>query len=159
EHGHRPLKDLQRAHIRSIIGAKANTPEAANNLLKVLRVLLDYAVSEDMIASNPALHVKRYTSKGEGIHAWGEAEVAQFEAHHPIGSKARLALSLLLYTAQRRGDVVRMGWQHLKGDAIAVRQEKTDRPLLTPLHPELARAGMGAENQSHFFDARARQAV
>ena len=52
EHGHRPLKDLQSCHIRHIIGAKANTPEAANNLLKVLRVVLDYAVSEGMIIAN-----------------------------------------------------------------------------------------------------------
>ena len=34
EHGDRPLKDLQSSHLRSIIGAKANTSEAANNLLK-----------------------------------------------------------------------------------------------------------------------------
>ena len=140
EHGHRLLKDLQTSHVRHIIGAKKETPEAANNLLKVLRVVLDYGVSEGLIASNPAIHVKRYTSKGEGIHTWSEAEVAQFEARHPIGSKPRLALALLLYTAQRRGDVIRMGWQYLQGDAIALRQEKTDSPLLIPVHPELARA-------------------
>jgi integrase len=138
EHGHRPLKDLQSFHVRSIIGAKADTPEAANNLLKVLRVVLDYAVSEGMIASNPATHLKRYSSKGEGIHTWSEAEVRQFEARFPIGSKPRLALALLLFTAQRRGDVVRMGWQHLLTDSITVRQEKTDNPLLIPVHPELA---------------------
>src|SRR5262249_45736415 len=140
EHGHRLLKDLQSAHIRHIIGAKANTPEAANNLLKVLRVVLDYAVSGGMIPANPAIHVKRYTSKGEGIHTWTESEVVKFETHHPIGSKARLALALLLYTLQRRGDVVRMGWQHLQDGSIAVRQEKTDSPLLIPIHPELAQA-------------------
>jgi integrase len=140
EHGHRPLKDLQPTHIRKIIGAKSDTPEAANNLLKVLRTILKYAVSERMITSNPATDVKRYTSRGDGIHAWTEKEVAQFEAHHAIGRKARLAFALLLYTAQRRGDVVRMGWQHVHGDAIAVRQEKTDTPLLIPIHPELARA-------------------
>src|SRR6516165_10526250 len=31
EHGHRLLKDMQRGHIRHILGAKASTPEAANN--------------------------------------------------------------------------------------------------------------------------------
>lgn len=108
EHGHRPLKDLQSAQIRSIIGAKANTPEAANNLLKFLRVILNYAVSERMIASNPAIGVKRYRSKSEGIHTWTEAEVEQFEACHPIGNKARLAFELMLCTAQRRSDAVRM---------------------------------------------------
>jgi integrase len=140
EHGHRPLNDLQGAHIRHVIGAKANTPEAANNLLKILRVVLHYAVSEGMIASNPAMNVKRYRSKGDGIHTWSEAEVSQFEARFPIGSKPRLALALLLYSAQRRGDVIRMGWQHLKDDSIAVRQEKTDSPILIPVHPELAHA-------------------
>src|SRR5271165_4429642 len=42
EHGDKPIARLGRAHIKDIIGAKANTPEAANNLLKVLRVLLAY---------------------------------------------------------------------------------------------------------------------
>src|SRR5262249_8860957 len=59
EHGRKPLARLERAHIKDIIGGKANTPEAANNLLKVLRVLLGYAVEIGMIASNPAIGVKR----------------------------------------------------------------------------------------------------
>ena len=42
-----------------------------------------------------------------------------------------------LYTAQRKGDVIKMGWQHITGDSIAVRQEKTGTPLLLPIHPEL----------------------
>ncbi len=139
-HGSKPLKGLGRAHISEIIGAKANTPEAANNLLKVLRVLLAYAVDQGMIESNPAIRVKKYRSHGEGFHTWSEDEIAQFHAKHPTGTRAGLAFALLLYTAQRRGDVVRMGWQHVKGDEIAVRQEKTDTPLLIPMHPELMQA-------------------
>jgi integrase len=138
EHGHRSVKDLQTTHVRSIIGRKANTPESANNLLKVLRVILNFAAGEGMIANNPALAVKRYKSRGEGTHSWIETEVAQFAARHPIGSKARLALELTLSTGQRRSDVVRMGWQHVQGDCIAVRQEKTDEPLLIPIDAELA---------------------
>jgi integrase len=140
EHGDKPVARLGRAHIKDIIGAKAHTPEAANNLLKVLRVLLNYAVSLDMIASNPAVSVRRYRSGREGFHAWSEAEIVQFQAKHPIGTPARLALALLLYTAQRRSDVVQMGWQHVEGDAIKVRQQKTDTPLLIPMHPELQKA-------------------
>src|SRR5262249_40132980 len=99
EHGKKPVALLGRAHIKQIIGAKSGTPEAANNLLKVLRVLLGHAVDIDMIASNPAINVQRYASKGEGIHTWSEVEVAQFEAHHPVGSKARLALAPALHRA------------------------------------------------------------
>jgi integrase len=83
--------------------------------------------------------VKRYKSRADGFHTWSEDEIAAFETHHPIGSKPRLALALLLYTAQRVSDVTRMGYQHIRGDRIAVRQQKTDAPLLIPMHPELMR--------------------
>lgn len=139
-HGNKPLKGLDRRHIGAIIGAKADTPEAANNLLKVLRVLLSYAVDQDMIETNPATNVKKYRSRGEGFHPWSEDEITRFQERHRPGTRADLALSLLLYTAQRRSDVVHMGWQHVDGDTIKVRQDKTDVPLVIPMHPELKRA-------------------
>jgi integrase len=140
QHGTKPVARLTRAHIKDIIGAKADTPEAANSLLKVLRVILKYAIEDGMIANNPAVGVKRYRSRGEGIHTWTEDEIAQFLARHPINTRAGLALALLLYTVQRRGDVIRLGWQHIKGDVIALRQNKTDEPLHLPMHPELLHA-------------------
>jgi integrase len=140
EHGNKQVGRLEHVHVASMIAAKADTPEAANNLLKVLRHLLDHAVALKMIAQNPALGVRRFKRKGDGIHTWSEDEVAQFEAQHPLGSRAHLALALLLNTGQRLGDMVGMGWQHVRGDKIAVRQEKTDAPLLIPIAPELARA-------------------
>ena len=45
--------------------------------------------------------------------------------------------AICLYTTQRISDVVGMGWQHVKGNRIAVRQIKTDTPLLIPMHPEV----------------------
>lgn len=140
QHGHRLLKDLQVAHLKIIIGEMADRPEAANNLLKVLRVVLNFAVGNALIAHNPAMHVKHYTSRSEGFHTWSETEVSQFQQRHPLGSKARLALELLLSTGQRRGDMVKMGWQHIEGDCIAVRQEKTNEPLLIPIDAPLAAA-------------------
>jgi integrase len=35
-------------------------------------------------------------------------------------------MMLALYTGQRRGDLVRMGWQHLNGNRICVRQQKPE---------------------------------
>ena len=140
EHGDKPLKGLGRAHIKAMIGTKALTPEAANNLLKVLRTLLSYAADMEMLPTNPALGTKGYKSEGEGFHTWTESEVGQFQIRHPIDTRAGLALALLLYTGQRRGDVVKFGWQHLRGDVIIVRQEKTDAALEIPMLSELARA-------------------
>jgi integrase len=125
-------RNLKRKHIEAWVAAKANTPHAANNLLKVLHMILEHAVEVDMIASNPASRVRKFKTRSDGFHTWAEEEVARYEAYHALGSKARLALALLL-TGQRRGDVVRMGWQHISGDAIVVRQEKTGTALLIPL--------------------------
>ena len=140
DHGDKPVARLKHSHIASIIAAKANTPEAANNLRKVLRHLLDHAVTIGMIGSNPVVRIKKFKTFGDGVHTWTEQEATQFEAHYPVGSRAYLAFALLVYTGQRRSDVVRMGWQHVQGGRIAVRQEKTNTPLLIPIVPELARA-------------------
>jgi integrase len=139
-HGVKPLRGLHRQHISAVIGAKADKPEAANHLLKTLRIILAYAVVQGMIEANPAAGIKKYRSPGDGYHSWSESEVAQFEQRHPVGSKARLALALGLYTAQRKSDCLRMGWQHVTGDAIAVRQQKTAAALLIPMHPHLVAA-------------------
>jgi integrase len=137
QHGTKPVSGLTRMHIDGIISAKRATPDAANSLLAVLRVLLGYAVDIGLIASNPTIGLKAYKRRGDGFHAWSEGEAARFRERHPTGSKARLALELLLGTAQRRGDVVKLGRQHVQGDCIAVRQSKTGAALLIPMHPNL----------------------
>jgi integrase len=153
EHGHKRVAQLGRSDIQNMVGAKADTPEGANNLLKMLRILLDFATKQEppWIKINPTLGVKKYKNRGEGFHTWSEAEVAQFEARHADGSKARLMLALALYTSQRVGDVVRMGWQHIQGDRIAVRQEKTTTPLLIKMHPELIRVLAGVPKTNFTF--------
>ena len=67
--GDKPVKLLGRRHIKDIIGARSDKPHAANNLLKVLRVLLGYAVSIDMADSNPAIGVKKDKASGAGFIA------------------------------------------------------------------------------------------
>jgi integrase len=138
EHGNKPVARLEHAHVAGMIAAKAKTPEAANNLRKVLRQLLAHAIDINMIALNPVVGVKKFKSAGGGIHTWTEEEVAQFEACHPIGSKPRLALVLMLCTGQRRSDAVRMGWQHVRGDKITVQQAKTGTMLSIPIAADLA---------------------
>jgi integrase len=140
EHGKKPVAQLGFEHIAAVIAAKEDTPHAANNLRKVLRHLLAHAVDIKMIAANPALGVKGFKTTGDGIHTWTEDEVTQFTARHPLGSKAHLAMMLMLCTGQRKSDAVRMGWQHLRDNKIVVRQEKTDEPLLIPVAEELAAA-------------------
>jgi integrase len=49
-----------------------------------------------------------------------------------------LALALGVITAQRRGDVVHIGRQHIRDGVLTVRQQKTGVMLTIPVHPELA---------------------
>ncbi|HKA64882.1 MAG TPA: tyrosine-type recombinase/integrase, partial [Methyloceanibacter sp.] len=99
--------------------------------------LMAFAVETGMIDADPTAGVKVKLRKSEGFRTWSEDDIAAFEARHPVGSRARLALALLLYTAQRRSDVVRMGRQHVRKGAIEVRQQKTGTTLSIPIHPEL----------------------
>ena len=105
-------------------------------MLKVLRVVLKHAVDDKWIENNPALGVKRYRSRNpDGRHAWTESEIAQFQATHPINSRAGLAFALALYTGSRRADVARLGWQHVMKDyCITLRQQKTGTRIDIPIH-------------------------
>ena len=133
EHGDKPIALLPQKFIGLIL-AKMK-PHAARNWLKALRALSQFAVFLEMRADDPTQGIKLKAIKSDGHHTWSEGEIAQYEAHHAIGTKARLALAL--YTAQRRGDVIRMGRQHLRDGVLSVRQEKTGTSLSIPVHSEL----------------------
>src|SRR5262249_17399924 len=67
--------------------------------------------------------------------------ISRFETTHPIGSKARLAFALLLYTGQRRSDIVKLGRQHIHDETLIIDQGKTEggeeAHLEIPVHPKL----------------------
>ena len=138
--GERPVATMTANNVDKLMGKMKDTPGAAGILLKRLRQLFDYSILVGMRKDNPAKAVKAPKSKSEGFRTWDDEDIAAFEARHPLGSKARLALALLLYTAQRRSDVVRMGPQHIKGGRIRVKQMKTGKELYIAVHPHLAEA-------------------
>jgi hypothetical protein len=76
--------------------------------------MMQHAVDIGVRADDPTRDVKAIRSKSDGFHSWDEADIAQFEQHYPVGTKPRLAEALLLFTGQRRGDVVGMGRQHVR---------------------------------------------
>jgi integrase len=145
---------LTRQNVQTMVNAKAGKPFAQRNFLNTLRVAFQWAVDEGRLPDDPTLGVKRPKTKTDGYRTWSEDEIARFEAHHAIGTKARLAFDLLLNTGQRRGDVVRMGPQHLQPSPawpqglIVFNQGKTKTPLMIPVHPQL-RASIDATPSGH----------
>jgi integrase len=139
EHGDKPADRLERRHIQAMLAAKMQSggPEAANNRLRILRLLVKCAIDLGWRDDNPTLGIKKMASTTGGFHSWTEDEIAAYETHWPIGTRARLAFALLLFTAQRRGDAIRMGRQHVRNGVIEVKQSKTGAELAIPLHPDL----------------------
>jgi integrase len=139
EHGDKRVALLRREHVLAILADRP--PFAKRNWLRALRPLLDFAVTINMITENPTKDVKaKVPRKGEGFRPWGEEQIAIFRQHHALGTRARLAIELLLNTTQRRSDVVRMGSQHIRDGLLHVRQSKTGQSLALPIFPELKKA-------------------
>jgi integrase len=136
--GDKSAATLQRYHIVKLMAARADKPDSANGLRKVLRAMMQHAVEMGLRADDPTRDVKSICINSDGYHSWTDDEIAQFEHHHPVGSRARLALALLLYSGQRRADAVKMGRQHVRDGVLTVRQQKTGVELAIPVHPDLA---------------------
>lgn len=113
-------------------------PFAAVNFVKVMSQLCAWAVDAGHMDENPALKVKAVMPGSDGHHTWSEAEVEQFHAFHPIGTRPRLAMDLMLYTGLRRGDAVKLGRQHIRNGVITYRASKNDVEVVIPLLPPLA---------------------
>ena len=106
-HGEKPVNQIEPIHIRRLRDELADKPEAANSYLKTLRQLFKLGSSYGLIHYNPARDIPYIRARGDGFHTWTEAEVAQFERTHAIGTPARLAMAMMLYTGQRRSDAIR----------------------------------------------------
>ena len=139
EHGDKSVAGLRREHVIKLMAARAERPGSANALRQALRALMKHAIDIGLRTDDPTRDVKRLRVKSSGHHSWTDAEIERFEARHPIGLRPRLALALLLYTGQRRGDVIRMGRQHIRDGVLHVRQDKTGVELAIPVHQTLAR--------------------
>jgi integrase len=134
-HGDKPIALLPQKFIAKTLSTMQ--PFAARNWLKAIRGLMQFCLGQELCTVDPTQGIKLPRAKTDGIYTWSEPDIAKFEAHHPIGTKARLALGLLLYTGQRRGDVIRMGRQHVRDGVLTVKQEKTGAALAIPVHSDL----------------------
>ncbi len=138
EHGDKRIALMHKAAIQTILNGK--TPAAARNWKKALRGFVDHCLSLDMITVDPLAGIKLVKVKSIGHHPWEAAECAQFEAHHALGTRARLAYELLLQAGQSRCDVVRMGRQHIRNGMMSMRRQKTAVPFNIKIMPRLQEA-------------------
>jgi integrase len=136
DHGDKRVALMHANAVQNIISRK--TPAAQRNFKKAMRGFIDHCLSHNLMKLDPldGIKLKKMTPTG-GHHTWTIEEIEQYHERHPAGTKARLALVILLQTGHARADVVRMGRQHVKRGVLSMRRQKTNVQFDIPLLPEL----------------------
>jgi integrase len=145
-----PLSNMTADAIEVLRDRKIDFPEGANNRVKAIRQVFKWAArkrgpdGKPLVPSNPAREVPYFKSNNpSGYYTWTIEEVQQFEQRHPIGTRARLALALLLFTGGRRSDVTKFGPRHARDGRLTftVFKGRNQKPkvLVLPILPELQR--------------------
>lgn len=122
--GDKPFALLQPRHVRIRRDEMSDRPEAANSMVKALRQLYRFALRYDHHDDNPADKVEYLKGNADGFHSWTLGEIEKYEEAYPVGTTARLALALALYTGQRRSDLVQFGKQHIRDGWLVFTQHK-----------------------------------
>lgn len=114
-------------------------------LLSALRAVYRHAMDEELVAVDPTVGARRKKNKSEGHRTWTAEDCAAYEAKWPLGTQARTAYAIGLYTAQRISDAVRIGRPHEKDGRLRFTQAKNaktrpvfvDIPIVGPLREAL----------------------
>jgi integrase len=127
------LRDVDKSLIIRTRDDKRDTPSEANNFLDAMRGLFKWAVDADLVRNNPTSGIKNLKRpKTEGFRQWTEEEIDLFRQKWPVGTRERLALEIFLNTGLRRGDVARIGRQHVKNGRVRIITEKTGTQIDIP---------------------------
>lgn len=120
----------------------AATPAQAHAFIEAVGVMYDWAIERKYLQTNPARGIKAVYRKGNGATPWKAADVRAFFAAHALGSKAHVAMSVLLWTGCRIEDLTMLGRAHecVLDDVEALRwtpmkkgSSEVTIPLLAPL--------------------------
>lgn len=120
----------------------AATPAQADAFIEAVAVFYDWAKKRKHINSNPARGIDKSYSKGNGATPWKVSDVLQFFSVHLAGTKAHVALSVLVFTGCRIEDVTILGRKHecLIDGVEAIRwvpNKKGSTEVCIPLLPPL----------------------
>lgn len=147
--GDDPIRRFDAERIASMMTSMRHKPHAAARLRKLLAQLFIVARRTKIVpySFDPVKDTKAPKAETEGYHRWTEEELTAFEKAHPLGTKQRLAFSLLLYSAQRSGDVRFLTPDMIAGGRIMLRQSKTTNavnvPIVAPLREALEAGPIG----------------
>ncbi len=138
---HPGLASLQRKDIAAFHRELSETPAQANAVIRVLRLLLHFAVDEGFLNENPASKPRLRSSKPRQL-VWSDDDLGVFKRTAERLGRPSMALAVLLGASlgQRQGDILRLTWSQYDGTKISLRQGKTGVILSVPATAELRAA-------------------
>lgn len=140
ESGHRDCRTLTREAVQAGRDKRADTPGAANNMLKAMKALYKWAIDAGHVTHNPVEGVKRLKMGESSWKPWTLEQREKFKEEHPFGTTARTAFHLAFDGGLRRSDVVRVGRQHRNATHLKIEQQKTGKIVAFMVTPDLAKA-------------------
>lgn len=139
QHGAKRVALIQHDHIVQMM-AQIQTRSAKRHWLKAIRGLLRFAVPS-MRKDDPTADIARIKlPKSKGHHTWTDDEIAQYREHWRLGTQQRLVMEFALETTSRRGEVVRLGPQHIRNGRIRIERTHGSNDVDIPVSPELQAA-------------------
>jgi integrase len=129
------VSGIEPKHVAILRDEYADTRAKANNMLRCLGAMIAWGIERGYRKDNPVHHVKQFP-KGDGYPPW-PWEVIE-DAREALRPDLWWCVALALYTGQRLADVLVMAWTAIGTNGISVRQEKTGKLLLIPMHRDLA---------------------
>lgn len=115
----------------------ADTPNATNRLLSVLRQVFTLAVEWQIVDANPCVGIRRHAERRRDRYLTDEEYRAIWQA---ASDSLRAIMDVAYLTGQRIGDVLAIRLNDIAQDGIAFRQQKTGQRLLVRMTPELKAA-------------------
>lgn len=144
-----PVASMSRRHIATLRDRKAETPFAANKRLRYLFQLFKWAVEAELAGANPCRDVAAVETRKGGHHTWTPAEITKYEECFKTGTKARLAIDLMIFAGLRRSDVCTALIQHIRVDDDGQwwlvkpqhkNRKRQGKTIEIPILPELRRS-------------------
>ena len=111
-YGNLPVADLPRDWVLRRQDELAGMPGKANYFVTVMSVLLVWGRDRRYCSTNVAAGIEKLRT-GESYRAWTDAEIEAFTG--PVAGRMALPVLIGLYTAQRRGDVIKLPWSAYNG--------------------------------------------
>jgi integrase len=140
--GKHKAKDVQRRDVRQVIEKiiKRGCGGQANHTLTLLKALYSWAISNDLVAHNPATHISTDIQRVARDRVLSREEIYSFWVgleRIDVLITIKLILKFQLVTAQRIGEILSMRWADITDNVWTIPSQvtKNRQRHLVPLSP------------------------